>query len=170
MIFVRRQAARRGPYKEPTMQFKSVRIVVGLLSTLTLVVAGCASHDLLARQTVSAEVEQSDSVQLSRPSVLQRGGVLDIAGNVSRKPGYTEELAGHVMITLVAPNGKELVTLPATIEPALIPAEGSSYYTVHIQEKMQPGSVVRVSFEDKLRRSIKGAKKEYSPVTASDRR
>lgn len=117
---------------------------------------GCASSSTEAQQTpalenVRVQVEPSDLIDISQPQVGRSGEDMTITGTVTRKPGDTGDVDGHLEVVILSADGETVLNqFPLSWLPKDIPTDGSrqSKYEVRYGYIPPPGSTVMIYFSD----------------------
>jgi hypothetical protein len=120
-------------------------IVVGL--------SGCSvERDLVATHHITVQNDPGDNAIISGPDVIAKGDDVVISGVVSRKPGNTTPMAGHVEISVLDDSGAVSDTVEASLSPRTIPTAGERRSTFTFQALGVPpeGSTIKATFVDEL--------------------
>ena len=115
--------------------------------------SGCSfERDLVATHHISVQNDPGENAIISGPDVIAKGDDVVISGVISRKPGNTTPMAGHVEISVLDDSGAVSDTVEASLSPRTIPTSGERRSTFNFQALGIPpdGSVIKATFVDEL--------------------
>lgn len=137
-------------------RFRSLASAAALAAMFGVLGTGChapGSVNLLQAGSVRYERAPSRVVELPQPSIWYENNRLEVSGTAKRARMVSGPLAGHIDVTVLSSDGKELEMIPATMAPPWIPSAGprhsyyaASHYTARSSNRPPEGSVVRVAY------------------------